>query len=209
MAKPVETPVFTLPRSTDSDSRRATTRREIVGAVRDLLAGGASYYDLSVNRIAQAAGVSRATFYLHFNDKRQLLAALADQELSEWRALADPLFENPAAGYDELVVTIRELLALWDSHRGVLSALIELAEYDDDARMAWRGAVESVATTIAAYTEQRNDIDVADAQMSGRLMAWMAERACHQILDGASATEREALVETLANVIWRSRKPND
>ncbi len=200
---------FGLASLATGNGRRAVTREQIVGAVHAMLLDGASFSELSVGRIAERAGVSRATFYLHFSDKRQLLGALAERELTQWRAVAEPLFANPTAGFDELLDVVRALIEMWDQQRAVLAALIELAEYDDVARAAWRGAVESVAAMIAEYSRGREDIDVEDPVMSGRVIAWLAERTCHQILDGASATERESLVHTLAEIVWRARKPND
>ncbi len=204
-----ETKVFNLRQPASGGSRRANTRREIVAAARDLLADGASFSEMSVSLIAEQAGISRATFYLHFGDKRELLGDLATQELSEWRAVADPLLDDPTAGHREIERTIRALLDLWDQHRGVLSALIELAEYDEAARAAWRGAVESVAAAIAEYARRRDDVQVADPEMSALAIVWMTERVCHQVLDGATPDERDRLAATLTDVVWRSRKLND
>jgi AcrR family transcriptional regulator len=191
------------------NGRRAATREQIVGAVHQMLLNGASFSELSVGRIAERAGVSRATFYLHFNDKRQLLGALAERELTEWQAVAEPLFANPAAGFDELLDSVRALTEMWDQQRAVLAALVELAEYDEVGRAAWRGAIDSVAAMITEYTRQRSDVIVDNPELSARVIAWMAERACHQLLDGASPDEREALARALSEIVWRSRKPND
>jgi AcrR family transcriptional regulator len=188
--------------------RRGGAREPIIQAVHDLLNEGASFSELSVGRIADRAGVSRATFYLHFADKRALLGALAQRELTQWREVAEPLFANPDAGYDELLRTVEDMFAMWDDQRAVLAALIELAEYDDDARAAWRGVIESVGAMIAQYSLARKDVAVEDAELSGRMIAWMAERVCHQMLASASKSERAALAEALTETIWRARKPN-
>lgn len=189
--------------------RRAATRQQIVTAVRDLLGEGAAFAELSVGRIAERAGVSRATFYLHFSDKRELLADLAAQELADWQAVSQTMFDDPGAGRDVIEATIGNMVALWQAHRPVLSALVELAEYDDQARTAWRAAVSAVAASVSEYAAKRDDIDYDDLEMSGMVIAWMAERACHQILDGASPAETARVVKVLTDIIWRSRKPND
>lgn len=201
--------MFTQLQATRNDSRRANTRREIVAAVSDLLDQGQAFSEISVSRIAQHAGLSRATFYLHFNDKRDLLGDLASQELSQWRAIADPLFENTSAGREEIESTLRALMNLWDQHRGVLGALIAMAEHDEAARTAWRAAIGAVADSIAEYSRGRSDVDVPDPEMGGLAITWMAERVCHQVLAGATPDERERLLQSVTELIWRSRKPND
>lgn len=188
--------------------RRGGAGAQIIEAVLDLLNSGASFSELSVGRIVERAGVSRASFYLHFSDKRALLGELAQRELTQWREVAEPLFADPDAGYDDLLRTVEAMFEMWDDQRAVLAALIELAEYDDDARAAWRGVIESVGAMVAGYSLSRADVDVADVELSGRMIAWMAERVCHQMLAGVNDAERAALAATLTETIWRARKPN-
>ncbi|MBJ7347989.1 MAG: TetR/AcrR family transcriptional regulator [Thermoleophilaceae bacterium] len=188
--------------------RRAATRQLIVQAVSDLLGDGVGFAELSVARIVERAGVSRATFYLHFSDKRELLAGLAEQELASWQEIAEPLFANPDADRDAVVATIAAMVAMWQEHRPILAALIELAEYDDAAREAWQTVIGAVAAAASHYTENRQDFDIPDPEMANLVVTWMFERSCHKILAGADAVEVDRLVQALAEVLWRSRKPN-
>lgn len=204
---PTESPPVDLSFAGDT-VRRGGAGAQIIEAVLDLLNSGASFSELSVGRIVERAGVSRASFYLHFSDKRALLGELAQRELTQWREVAEPLFADPDAGYDDLLRTVEAMFEMWDDQRAVLAALIELAEYDEDARAAWRGVIESVGAMVAGYSLSRADVDVADVELSGRMIAWMAERVCHQMLAGVKDAERAALAATLTETIWRARKPN-
>ena len=65
-------------------------------ATEKLLREGNSYADLSVEAIAARAGISRTTFYDYFEDKRELLLAIAMtvsapflREADDWRPSDD------------------------------------------------------------------------------------------------------------------------
>jgi AcrR family transcriptional regulator len=60
-------------RSTRGDA----TRRKIMKAVHDLLAEGA-FHEATVEEVADRAGVSRATVYLHFRSRLDMIDAICD-----------------------------------------------------------------------------------------------------------------------------------
>jgi AcrR family transcriptional regulator len=57
--------------------RSAATRARIVAAVRELLAAG-RFHDSTVEEVAEHAGVSRATLYLHFRSRLELIDGICD-----------------------------------------------------------------------------------------------------------------------------------
>ena len=69
----------------DRRMTRGETEQRILDGTIELLDAGASLAGLSVNRIVEASGVSRATFYLHFADKRGLVSRLAETELTAFQ----------------------------------------------------------------------------------------------------------------------------
>src|SRR5437870_620924 len=58
---------------TTATPKRAAVQAEVLRATEELLAEGASWADLGVERIATTAGISRTAFYFYFADKRELL----------------------------------------------------------------------------------------------------------------------------------------
>ena len=74
------------------------------GAMQEFLANG--YAATSMDRVASAAGVSKATVYNHFQDKAGLFAALV-QQLAEdkFRTVFDPRDENSLQGEPRAVLT--------------------------------------------------------------------------------------------------------
>lgn len=189
-------------------TRDATEQRILDGTTR-LLDGGASLAGLSINRIAEESGVSRATFYLHFADKRALITRLAETELRAFESVTDPFIDDPTAGRDKLADVTHELAGVWREHAGVLSSLIELAEYDADSREGWQGIINAVAANIApAIRVRRPDLDEAQVITLSEVIAWTGERTMHQLI-GRDATEQQTkrVAEGLTEAIWRIVDP--
>jgi AcrR family transcriptional regulator len=208
-------PSVTTPRSFTVQAnsgyrRRAATQQKIIDALHRLLESGSAMAALSVDRIAAEAGVSRSTFYLHFPDKRNLIARLAEQELEEWREISMPLLADAHAGRDVLEQIVREVVRAWHTHAAVVSGIIELSEYDREAREAWCAAVESTAETVAEHLRRRwqgRDRLADDAQTVARVIAWMVERVCHQMLREPDPRSEERVVSVLTEAIWRIVEP--
>lgn len=185
-------------------TRDATETRILEGTTR-LLDAGASLAGLSINRISGESGVSRATFYLHFADKRALIERLAARELREVQIATAPFVSNPAADRDELAAVITNLVAIWRNHAGVLASLIELAEYDADSRETWQQVVQAIAAQLApAIRDRRPDLDEAMVVNTSEVLAWTGERTMHQMI-GREADDRRAadVAAALTEVIWR------
>ena len=59
--------------------RREQIERQLLDATERLMRDGASFTELSVDRLSGEAGISRASFYIYFEDKGHLLRCLARQ----------------------------------------------------------------------------------------------------------------------------------
>jgi AcrR family transcriptional regulator len=109
----------------DSDERgpasrraqqKAETRARLLAAARSVFAEG-SVVTTALDAVAAAAGVSKATLFFHFPDRRELLSALARELLAEmYRDLGTPAPESRRAflrGYFEAMRDPRPVL-LWE-----------------------------------------------------------------------------------------------
>lgn len=183
------------------ERRRAETRVRLLAATRDYLASGNTLAALSVASITSAAGLSRATFYLHYNDKRELFADLAESELSEGRELLAPLLGDPSAGRDAVARTVDELIAMWRRHAPVFTGIIEVTSYDAEARAAWEAQVESLIGEVAAYLDRRDPDGDGDHDMRARVLAWSVIN-CFTHLLGPDDGETERLSRTVTEMAW-------
>ena len=92
---------------------------------------GASFTELSVDRLATEAGMSRASFYIYFEDKGHLLRRLAGQVFADLADSADRWWS--VAGRhdpDDVRAAMAGIVASYRRHQPLLVALNEMAAYD-------------------------------------------------------------------------------
>lgn len=191
-----------LSRGTASEERRREAEASFLAAAESLLAEGGSYAELSVERIAAAAGRSRTAFYLYFRDKRDLLVRLTE-------TVAGQLYEGAggwwsgADGRRDLHEALTEILMIWREHADLLKAVVEASTYDQEIGEFWRGIV---ARFIDA-TEQRlvrEGEDPARAKGKAFVLVWMTERACYQQVARNAGIDDAALLDAQAEIWERS-----
>lgn len=184
--------------------RRAQTRQQILEATRGLLAGGEAFAKLSIQRIVAAAGISRATFYLHFRTKRELIGQLAAQETEEWTTIAAPFLGHVQADRDVLAEAMAGAVRAWGEHVAVLSAIIELAEYDGETRKGWHDTLGGIAALVGqGIAERRPELTAAEAQQLGEIVVWSVERVLHQQFRERPSGEVGLLVWGLTELVWK------
>jgi AcrR family transcriptional regulator len=71
------------------DRQRELTRQSIFDAALEAF-GEKGYFLVTVDDIVGRAGVSRATFYLHFDSKAAVLRALRESRLADWSPANNP-----------------------------------------------------------------------------------------------------------------------
>jgi AcrR family transcriptional regulator len=109
-------------------------RRRVLAAARALLATTESFGSFTVEAVARAADVARATVYYQFGSKSGLLEAICDDlassarmdTLAESFSLADPL--------EALHSFVAVFARFWDSDRAAMRRLRALAHLDPDVR---------------------------------------------------------------------------
>src|ERR1700749_4840886 len=69
--------------------RREQMERQLLDATERLMRDGASFTELRVDGLSTEAGISRASFYIYFEDKGHLLRRLAGQVFADLAESAD------------------------------------------------------------------------------------------------------------------------
>jgi AcrR family transcriptional regulator len=111
--------------------RSAATRARIVGAVRELLAEG-RFHDSTVEEVAERAGVSRATLYLHFRSRFDLVDGICDVLEPALVGVRESVeLEDLDAAVAE---TIAATLGFWASEEALLEQLYGVVAIDPAAQ---------------------------------------------------------------------------
>lgn len=185
-------------------NRRAVVEAKILMATEQSLAGGASFTELGVQRLAAAAGIARSTFYLHFRDKTELLLRLID-------TLADGAFDlisaaSPADGAEGMVAAMVQCVRYYRERRHLLAAVLEVSAYDADARKFWDGQLQRFVDQAEVWLrgEQeagRTTLDL-DATTAARVFVWGGFQAvANQVMTGPE--DQDAIVaREIALIEW-------
>jgi AcrR family transcriptional regulator len=189
--------------------RREQMERRLLDATERLMRDGASFTELSVDRLSTAAGISRASFYIYFEDKGHLLRRLASQVFADladsgerWWGVAwrhDP--DDVRAALDGIVATYRR-------HQPVLVALNEMAAYDPVVGATYHNLLTAITGRVARVIEDgqadgsiRRELSAATTASA---LTWMVERTCQQTVPGAPASYDAELAATLTEIIWNT-----
>ncbi|HWJ82445.1 MAG TPA: TetR/AcrR family transcriptional regulator [Nocardioides sp.] len=184
--------------------RREATQARAVAATRKLLLSGEPYTSLSMAQIARAAGLARATLYVHFEDKRDIIAKIAEEIVEQRFALGAEALAEATIDRDTVGAIVADMTDRWVSDAPLLAAIVALAEEDEDVRRIWVAAIHEVGA-MGADLMRRHWADgpsaARDPDTIGQVLAWMFERAAHQLARDPSRCADVA--DAVAEVVWR------
>lgn len=186
--------------------RREQIERQLLEATDRLMAEGASFTELSVDRLATEAGISRASFYIYFEDKGDLLRRLARQvfgdlthDAAQWWVVADR--RDPA----DIRTAMAGIVADYRRHQPILIALNEMAAYDPEVGATYRDLLSGIATQFSAVIEAgQADGSIRTglpAATTASALTWMVERICQQNLPSRPTSHDAELATTLTEII--------
>lgn len=183
--------------------KRQAIEAAVLQAMEDLLAEGATYATLSVERIAKRAGISRTAFYFYFADKRELLMRLASKLSDELYAEADAWWSGAGDGSEQLSAALGKIAAVYRAHGPLVCAIVELSTYDEVVGPFWQALVgrfvEASAERISSEVEAGKAVAAGPAATAFALV-WMTERALHQMVVQDGGIPDDELVRALADV---------
>jgi AcrR family transcriptional regulator len=183
--------------------KRAAIEAAVLEATESLLAGGATFAELNIERIATSAGISRTAFYFYFKDKRQLLERLTEGVNEQLMAAAAQWW----SGESDIREALAGIAALYAEHGALMRATVEVSTYDEEMAVFWRGLVGR----FVEATRQRIEADQANgralpgpADATAMALVWMTERSFYEQLVQNEPVDRDDLVDAIASIFSRS-----
>lgn len=187
--------------------RRDEARRRLLTALEEMLDAGASFASVKVEDLAARAGISRAGFYIHFQDKVELL----EQWLIETR---DVLLEvsarwydaAPAIQLDDLRAAITDIVLTYRERMTLMAAMHEAALYDstlrEDFEQAFQMHFAALTAHIAAGQKSGDIVGGLHPRETAEWLVCMIERAPLWLREKAGKTELERQADAAADVVW-------
>ncbi|MGV0814378.1 TetR/AcrR family transcriptional regulator [Mycolicibacterium boenickei] len=189
------------------EERREQIERQLLDATDRLMADGTSFTELSVDKLATEAGISRASFYIYFEDKGHLLRRLATQVFGDltqaakrWWGVAGR--RDPA----DVHAAMSGIIASYRRHQPVLIALNEMSAYDPLVGQTYRELLTGISDQLTRVIEAgQSDGSIRPqlpAAATASTLTWMVERTCHQNLPSHPASYDDELANTLTQIVW-------
>jgi AcrR family transcriptional regulator len=180
------------PARRSQSERRQQTRRALLDAALDQLAQGISFDQLSLRRVARAAGVVPAAFYRHFASMDELALALVEESVQTLRAMlreareGGPTLQRVIGRSVEILVThVRE-------HRRHFAFIADARSSSNvvlrhTIRTEIRLFASELATDLARFPVLR-DWTTADLQMLAGLFVDTTITAIDAMLESPAST---------------------
>ena len=176
--------------------------RALLDAAERLLTTG-DFDSSSVADLAEAAGISRATFYFYFASKQALLSAAVADAVSGLEGRLDAQRADDAGTPAERVAaTVHAAAELWRQHRVVLMASVELGATMPDV---YQRGMESIARvtelSVALLTAAGHPEAVGDPGATARVVAALVLMSERNFYDLARTSSRPADYDALVAVL--------
>jgi AcrR family transcriptional regulator len=189
--------------------RRDEARARLLEVVEQLLEEGEGFTEISVERLVAAAGMSRSTFYVYFEDKGDLLRGWFGDIIAELTAATDRWW---ALGADATQEDLREILEhvvkTYKPHTTLMAATYDAAAYDASVRdlveTMMAGNVATLRKHIRAGQKAGFIDDSLPAAETAAWLVWMEERGLHQLVRGAEGADLDRLIDAYTAIIWNT-----
>jgi TetR/AcrR family transcriptional regulator, ethionamide resistance regulator len=208
-AMPPRTPVHQVA-SRRKRSKGDLTSQAILDTAERLLESR-SLDEIAVDELTSGAGVSRSTFYFHFESREAVLYALSEHvavELHESAALWLRRGSEPPE--DAIRRALTATVALWRQHGPVLRAAMRARDVNPQMQEFWSGVARRFIDSAAEQIERERASGVAlpgppDARLLATVLENMNEQACFtQSLSRRSPARDRKLVDALTTIWLRS-----
>ena len=202
-------PSVTRKPQANRQERRAQIERRLLDATERLMRDGASFTELSVDRLAGEAAMSRANFYVYFEDKGDLLRRLAGQVFRDLAGSAERWWSvawrhDP----DDAHAAMAGIIASYRRHQPELVALNEMAGYDPLVAATYRELLTGISGRLTqVIVDGQPDGSIRrelPAATTASALSWMVERACQQNLPNNPPEYDAELAITLTEIVWGS-----
>jgi AcrR family transcriptional regulator len=188
-------------------TKRTAIQGSVLAATEALLAEGASYSELNIERIATRAGISRTAFYFYFRDKRELLMRLTADVNELLYEQADIWFSGTGAPELEMRKALTNIARLYAQHGVLMRAMVEVSAYDEQIAALWRAMLGRFVDASRRRIEAE--------QAAGRTgphhphatafaLVWMTERTLYEQFVQGEPVPPDDLVEEMVGIWLRS-----
>jgi AcrR family transcriptional regulator len=199
-------PSVTRPSQPSRQERRDALEHRLLEAAEQLVTEGTSFTELSVERLASRAGISRSTFYVHVQDKSDLVLRLMRSVIAEVREASSTWWTAAdQARHADLRASIEAVVDVYRRHPAAFAIIVETSTYDGAVAAELHNLMQAIVdgTREAIERGQAAGImrPVATAETAA-VLTWMVERAGYQLVRGGDPVNDHTTIDVLTDIIW-------
>lgn len=155
----------------DGDNSVDKVEQILQGAMQEFLQNG--YSGTSMDRVAVAAGVSKATVYSHFQDKEGLFKVLIEcLALQKFNSLfgAEPMEGEPKIVLRQLGTKLLEQMNNDQEHCAFMRVLIgESGRFPELTQICVQAMIKPMLETMAQYFAAHPELNITDPEATARI----------------------------------------
>ncbi|WP_167477400.1 TetR/AcrR family transcriptional regulator [Nocardia arthritidis] len=185
------------------DEQKSQTRARLLDAAKELFTAR-GYAAVRVDEIAAAAGASRATFYLHFTSKLEVLRAVAEEGTApsarHFYQDLDRVLDTGSRA--EFVAWMTRAIAWFHEYKDLLPAWDEATALEPEFREIARRGIMSLPESMTSYLSRWPEARRDEARLRVELLVAQLERFFTRwAMQGTIDVTAEQAAEVLGD-IW-------
>ncbi|MEH1840556.1 MAG: TetR/AcrR family transcriptional regulator [Nostoc sp.] len=190
----------------DRDNSVDKVEQILQGAMQEFLQHG--YAGTSMDRVAVAAGVSKATVYSHFQDKEGLFKVLLEQLTSKKNSSifgTEPIEGEPGVILHQVATKALEQMLNDKEHSAFMRVLIgESGRFPELAQICVQAMIKPVAQTLTQYLAAP-ELNIPDPEATARIFlgALVHFHITQNVMHGQDIVpmESDRLIDALTHLI--------
>lgn len=196
---------MTSPTRERRTERRAALGKRLLEAVEELADQGVRFNDASVEKLASQAGVSRATFYIYYEDKADFLRQATRDVFIELDTASRIWWDVAHLGNKrDIEASMTAIVRTYLRHRAVLAAVSEAAATDPRASQNYLEVMGNVIGAVQqAIDRGRSSGVIRDVPpTTAAALTWMVERSCTQVLENPPPGAEQDLIASFTEIMY-------
>lgn len=192
------------PRTRAAAPRRVSVEDRLLAAMERLLERGHAFGTLSVEQLAEEAGIARATFYLHFRDKGQLVERLMQRLTTEIVDSAGSWFRGDAeVDRSTMHFALHGIVRTFKKHQAILCAIDDMAGSDPvvaELHAAMMDELTQMSRRAIAKVRREGRAAAGAPTELAEMLTWFVERYCTRFLAKREGRQLAKLVDAFAYI---------
>jgi AcrR family transcriptional regulator len=181
------------------EQQKQFTRARLVDAALEVFLER-GYSAATVDDIATAAGASRATFYLHFEAKVEVVRELMGPPRTAAVTLFDDLGNLPEVSREGIEEWLGRAVDYWEEHRDVLTVVTEALVIEPGLATDFYSNMERLVGTMTKLVQRATGCVDEESRLRASMLYIGFERFCYFWIIRRVAFDRDLVLRMLSDM---------